>query len=81
MFVQDLEDTNLEQQSSKLVHDNDLISPKQVKRIFAIAGANEITIEKAEELLKSWGFASTKDIKVKDYDEICNKLENYRKER
>lgn len=81
MFVQDLEDTNLEQQSSKLVHDNDLITPKQVKRIFAIAGANEITIEKAKELLASWGYASTKDITQAQYDEVCEKLENYRKEK
>ena len=80
MFVQDLEDTNLEQQSSKLVHDNDLISPKQVKRIFAIAGANEISIEKAKELLASWGYTSTKDITQAQYDEVCEKLENYRKE-
>lgn len=80
MFVQDLEDTQLEQQANSLVKDDDPITPKQIKRIFAIASSNEITINKAKELLASWGFASTKDIKVKDYDEICNKLENYRKE-
>ena len=78
-FTQDLEDTQLEQRASNLVHDDDSITPKQVKRIFAIASANEITIEKAKELLASWGFASTKDIKQKDYDGICEKLENYRK--
>lgn len=79
MFVQDLEDTQLEQQANSLVHDDDAITPKQVKRIFAIASANEITIEKAKELLASWGFASTKDIKQKEYDEICEKLEKYKK--
>lgn len=78
-FVADLEDTQLEQQANSLVHDDDAITPKQVKRIFAIASANEITIEKAKELLASWGYASTKDIKQKHYDEVCEKLENYRK--
>lgn len=80
MFVQDLEDTQLEQQANSLVKDDDPITPKQIKRIFAIASSNEITINKAKELLASWGFASTKDIKVKDYDGICDKLENYKKE-
>lgn len=79
MFVQDLEDTQLEQQANSLVKDSDAITPKQVKRIFAIASANEITIEKAKELLASWGFASTKDITQAQYDEVCEKLEKYGK--
>ena len=79
-FVQDIEDDNNEQRASQLLSDNDPITPKQAKRIFAIASQNEITTEKAKELLTSWGFASTKDIKQKDYDEVCQKLENYAKE-
>ena len=78
-FVADLEDTQLEQQANSLVHDDDAITPKQVKRIFAIASANEITIEKAKELLAIWGFASTKDITQAKYDEVCEKLEKYKK--
>lgn len=77
-FTQDLEDTQLEKQATELFHDNDGITPKQVKRIFAIASTSGITIEKAKELLSSWGFASTKDILQKDYDEICEKLEKHR---
>lgn len=79
-FTQDIEDDNNEQRASQLLSDNDPITPKQAKRIFAIASQNEITTEKAKELLTSWGFASTKDIKQKDYDEVCQKLENYAKE-
>jgi hypothetical protein len=59
--------------------DNDPITTKQAKRIFAIASNNEITTEKAKQLLAEWGFASTKDITQKDYDSICEKLENYEK--
>jgi len=78
-FTQDIEDDNNEQRASELLKDDDPITAKQVKRIFAIASNNEITIEKAKELLTSWGFASTKDITQKQYDEVCEKLENYRK--
>ena len=78
-FTQDIEDDNNEQRVNQLLKDDDPITSKQAKRIFAIAADNEITTEKAKTLLTSWGFASTKDIKQKDYDEICEKLENYRK--
>lgn len=78
-FTQDIEDDNNEERASKLLSDNDPITPKQAKRIFAIASNNEITTEKAKSLLQEWGFASTKDILQKDYDEICEKLEKYAK--
>lgn len=78
-FTADLEDVDNERRANELVHDNDAITAKQVKRIFAIASANEITIEKAKELLASWGFASTKDITQAQYDEVCRKLEGYGK--
>lgn len=78
-FTQDMEDMNNEQRASELLRDNDAITPKQVKRIFAIASTNEITVEEAKKLLASWGFASTKDITQAQYDEVCRKLEEYGK--
>lgn len=78
-FTQDIEDDNNEERASKLLSDNDPITSKQAKRIFAIASNNEITTETARSLLVQWGFASTKDILQKDYDSICEKLENYGK--
>ena len=77
MFTQDLEDDNNEQRAAEILRDNDPITPKQAKRLFAIAATNEITAEKAKQLLSAWGFSSTKDIKQKDYDEICEKFEKY----
>lgn len=79
-FVQDIEDTQNEERMKNLQSDEDCINAKQIKRIFAIANDNEISTEKAKYLLAEWGFASTKDIKVKDYDAVCEKLENYKKE-
>ena len=78
-FTQDIEDDNNETRANQLVSDNDPITPKQVKRIFAIASSNEITIEKAKSLLTEWGYASTKDILQRDYDSVCERLENYKK--
>lgn len=77
-FVQDLEDTQNDTRMKNLQSDEDAINSKQIKRIFAIANSKEISTEKAKTLLASWGFSSTKDIKVKDYDSICEKLENYK---
>lgn len=78
-FTQDLEDDNNEQRANELLKDSDFITPKQVKRIFAIASNCEITIEKAKSLLAEWGFESTKNITQKDYDMVCEKLQNFNK--
>ena len=78
-FTQDLEDTELEKQATKIISDADPITSKQQARIFAIAGTYNISKEKAKELLLSWGFASTKDITQGQYDSVCEKLEAYGK--
>lgn len=80
-FTQDIEDDNNEQRASQLLRDDDPITPKQAKRIFAIASNYEITTDKAKNLLAEWGFTSTKDIKQSDYDLVCEKLEKYGKEK
>jgi hypothetical protein len=77
MFTQDIEDDNNEQRATQILSDNDPITSKQAKRLFAIASNNEITSEKAKSLLAEWGYSSTKDIKQKDYDTICERFANY----
>lgn len=74
MFTQDIEDDNNEARASEILRDDDPITTKQAKRLFAIAATNEITTEKAKQLLTSWGFSSTRDIKQSDYDAICEKF-------
>lgn len=78
-FTQDVEDDNNEELARKVQKDDDFISAQQAKRIFAIAQTHEISAEKAKSLIMSWGYASTKDIKVKDYDMICEKMAEYGK--
>lgn len=77
MFTQDIEDDNNEVRAKEILKDDDSITPKQAKRLFAIAANNEITAEKAKLLLAEWGYTSTKDITQKDYDDVCKKFEAY----
>lgn len=77
MFTQDIEDDTNEVRAKEILKDDDSITPKQAKRLFAIAANNEITTEKAKLLLAEWGYTSTKDITQKDYDDVCKKFEAY----
>lgn len=79
-FTQDYEDENFvnDEVSRKVQSDEDYITTKQAQRIYALAAINEISREKAKALLVSWGVESTKLIKLKDYDAICEKMQNYR---
>lgn len=76
-FTQDIEDEGNEKRAAEVLRDTDPITPKQTKRLFAIAANNEITAEKAKLLLAEWGFTSTRDITQKDYDVICDRFEKY----
>ena len=58
------------------VKDDDPISSKQIQRIYAIAGSKGLTTPEAKQLIISLGFASTKDIKQKDYDSVCKAIED-----
>lgn len=81
MFTQDMEDENNNIAASQLMKEDDPITSKQTQRIYAIAGSNGISVEEAKQILVSLGFASTKDIKNKDYDNVCEKFRNFNKEK
>ena len=77
MFTADLEDTafmNGADEITKLGPD-DAITTTQRRRIFAIADQHGMTQEQTKTWLTAQGFASTKDIKQKDYDHLCDLLE------
>lgn len=77
-FTQDLEDEKMDKQKVELVKDYEVVTPKQIKRMFAIANQKGITHEEAKAIISSMGYVSSKDITQKDYDTICEKLENYK---
>lgn len=55
----------------------ELISPAQLKRLYAIGGSCGIAADDIKAWLKSrYGFGSSKDVTTDVYEEICRKLES-----
>ena len=77
IFTQDLENETFMQGANEITKlgPDDAITTKQRRRIFAIADQHGMTQEQAKTWLTAQGFASTKDIKQKDYDHLCDLLE------
>lgn len=74
-FAQDLENEDFMRDAEKLLTDrlpeDAPITAAQRKRLYGIAGAAGFSTEAAKALMKGAGFASTTDIKQKDYDGVC----------
>lgn len=73
-FTQDLDNDNFIDSANTLkdnLGDDDTITPKQIKRIFALARQAGYSQEEAKTKFKALGYASTKDIKQKEYDKVC----------
>lgn len=77
IFTQDMENDDFMNQSTTVTtaKEEDTITSKQRQRIFALGADKGMTTEQIRNYLKSAGFASTKDIKQKDYESICNNLQ------
>lgn len=54
--------------------ENKLITEGQSKRLFAIGKGKDTNSIKA--ILSNYGYSSSKDILIKDYDKICKEIEN-----
>lgn len=81
-FTADLEDSTLEttdfQDVARAVtRPDDLISAKQVKRLYTLCSRNSVDSETAAKIISDAGYNSAKEIKQKDYDAICNKIESF----
>lgn len=77
MFSQDMENEDFMQNAEAVIAPTDPESPitkKQIMRLYAIAGEAGLTSGQAKQRIVAMGFASTKDIKQKDYESICEKL-------
>ena len=76
MFTADLENDAFMKGADEITKlgPDDAITTKQRRRIFAIADQHGMTQEQAKTWLTAEGFASTKDIKQKDYDHLCDLL-------
>lgn len=74
-FTQDIEDENFVTKNFEEIKatsdDNAPITSKQIKRLYAIGNEAGKTVEELKQFLASKGYTSSKDIKQKDYDEVC----------
>ena len=77
IFTQDMENDDFMAQAESITKSgpDSAITPKQRKRIFAMAASAGMSTEQCRNWLKGKGFVSTKDIKQKDYDGLCDELE------
>ena len=74
LFTQDIEDETFMTQNyaeMKQTADDDApVTAKQIKRLYAIGAEAGRNVEEVKQLLTAKGYASTKDIKQKDYDAV-----------
>lgn len=82
MFYADMDDTKFMNGASDLsqtLDDNAPLTSKQLRRIYALAADAGVTATEAKNKIVAAGFASTKDIKQKDYERVCALFQNENK--
>lgn len=82
LFTQDIDNDKFMENASAITKTKpeDPITSKQIQRIYAIAGSVGLSTEQAKQRLKALGYASTKDIKQKDYDALCEGIQAWKSE-
>lgn len=78
MFSQDVENEDYMAKAEVMTNPDSPDSPisrNQIVRIYAIAGDAGLSKDQTKQKLAALGFASTKEIKQKDYDRVCNVIE------
>lgn len=81
-FTADLEDstldtTDFQEVAKSVTRPDDVISAKQVKRLYTLCTRNSVDSDTAAKIISDAGYKTAKEIKQKDYDAICNKIESY----
>ena len=74
LFSQDAENETFMNQANDLaatLDDNATITTKQMRRIYALGADKGMTANEVKDKIIASGFASTKDIKQKDYEKVC----------
>lgn len=82
IFNVDLEDSALDtadftEVAKSVVKGDDLISAKQVKRLYTLCTQNGVDAETAAKIIADAGYKSAKEVRQRSYDEICNKIESF----
>lgn len=74
IFSQDAENETFMAKANDLANtlkEDSSVTTNQMRRIYALASEKGLTANEAKNKIVAAGFASTKDIKQKDYDRVC----------
>lgn len=76
MFTQDIENETFMRSADDIVTEKpeSPVTTKQIRRLYAIAAEHGMNQQQAKQKLAALGYTSTKDIKQKDYDSVCDAL-------
>lgn len=76
MFTQDIENETFMKSADDIVKEtpDSPVTTKQIRRLYAIAAEHGMNQQQAKQKLAAMGYTSTKDIKQKDYDAVCDAL-------
>lgn len=76
MFTQDIENETFMRSADDIVKEmpESPVTTKQIRRLYAIASEHGMNQQQAKQKLAAMGYTSTKDIKQKDYDAVCDAL-------
>ena len=76
MFTQDIENETFMRSADDIVKEmpESPFTTKQIRRLYAIASEHGMNQQQAKQKLAAMGYTSTKDIKQKDYDAVCDAL-------
>ena len=74
LFSQDLENEDFMNQEVSVAKADDTISNKQLKYLFTVAGTVGLNADDAKAIIAEFGYKSSKDIKVADYDSILESI-------
>ena len=78
MFTQDMENETFTDKAKSLVATDDpdsVITTGQIRRLYAIGESAGLNANEVKNKLAVKGYTSTKQIKQKDYNTICDMLE------
>ena len=74
LFSQDLENEDFMSQEVKVDNPDDVITSKQMKYLFTVAGSVGLNTDDAKAIIAQFGYKSSKDIKKSDYDSILEEI-------
>ena len=83
MFSQDQENEDFMNNVNEIkttLNDESPVTTKQLNRLYAIAGEAGFSAPEAKQKIIAAGFASTKDIKQKDYERVCKLFQDIKPE-